>query len=305
MPMLIDDIIQLLSDEQASLTDALLKTKLLLHQINKKELTGWVNNELNGYPKDAEIPDYRILETRVRGDLIAPGWTASGQLLPIQHLEPAYREKLERSEIRESLALVQELSTKGQGTIRRVFPPEAYATLGSNLGGRWVVQSAWCEISTLAVQNILIQVRSRLLDFMLDLKGTIGQATNEAELKQNARSVDATVMFNHAIFGPNTTILVGDHGIQNVCNEVIKGDFDTLANVLTKAGFPSDEIESLKVAVLEDEANGQKTPFEGKTGGWFVKLLGRAAKGGMKIGTEVVSKVATDALTAYFLGGLS
>jgi hypothetical protein len=82
--------------------------------------------------------------------LVAPGWTASRQPLPIQHLEPAYRDKLERSEMRDSLALVQELSTKKQGTIRRHFPPEANSTLGSNLGGGWRVQTAWCDISTRA-----------------------------------------------------------------------------------------------------------------------------------------------------------
>jgi hypothetical protein len=38
--MLIDDIIELLSNEQASLSEALLKTKVLLHKIGKKI---WLN----------------------------------------------------------------------------------------------------------------------------------------------------------------------------------------------------------------------------------------------------------------------
>jgi hypothetical protein len=40
--MLLDEIIELLSSEQHSLTEALLKTKVLLHQIGKKDLAGWV-----------------------------------------------------------------------------------------------------------------------------------------------------------------------------------------------------------------------------------------------------------------------
>ena len=39
--MLIDDIIEILSRQSESLTDALLKTKILLHQIGKK--LGWQN----------------------------------------------------------------------------------------------------------------------------------------------------------------------------------------------------------------------------------------------------------------------
>ena len=45
--MLLDEIIEILSQEKASLTDALLKTKILLHQIGKKELVEWVNNVHN------------------------------------------------------------------------------------------------------------------------------------------------------------------------------------------------------------------------------------------------------------------
>jgi AbiTii len=282
------------------LFEVLRKTKLLLHQIGKKELTGWVNHELNGYPSDAELPNYRILKCTVMGNLISPGWKADRQALPIQHLDATYREQLERAEMRESLAVVQELSTNKKGSLRRLFPPEANLTLGSNLANRWQVQNAWCEISTLSVLNILIQVRSRLLDFMLELKDTVGQATTEFELKQKATSVDATSMFNYAIFGPNATIVVGDHNRQNIRKDRIKGDFETLARVLTTSGIPSDEIERLKTAVSRDESNGQTTPFEGKTGAWLVNLLGRAAKGGLKVGVDVASKVATDALVAYF-----
>ena len=45
---LLDEIIELLSDRKGSLTDALLKTKVLMHKIGHQELAEWVNNELNG-----------------------------------------------------------------------------------------------------------------------------------------------------------------------------------------------------------------------------------------------------------------
>ena len=120
-----------MSNESSSLTDALLKTKVFLHEIGKKELAEWVNHELNGYTEGVALPSYRILESRVMGDLLAPGWTASGRALPIRHLEPAYREKLEKSEMRDSLRLVEEVATKEQGSIRRHFPPEANAKFGN------------------------------------------------------------------------------------------------------------------------------------------------------------------------------
>ena len=50
---LLKDIVALLSDKDGSLTGALLKTKVLLHQIGHKELAEWVNDELNGYGEDS------------------------------------------------------------------------------------------------------------------------------------------------------------------------------------------------------------------------------------------------------------
>jgi hypothetical protein len=244
--MPIDEIIQLLSNEQNSLTEALLRTKVLLHQIQKKELTAWVNNELNGYPESAELPTYRILESRVIGDLMAPGWTASSRALPIMHLEADYRQMLERSEIRDSLALVQELATKPQGSIRRFFPPEAYDKLGSNLANGWKVQAAWCEIGALTVQNILIQVRSRLLDFILELKDSLGDATSEIEMKRKSSSLDTTTMFKNAIFGPNATIVVGDNNSQSIDNAIIQGNFNSLSKQLKQLGVDDAAIEELR-----------------------------------------------------------
>jgi len=301
--MLADDIIALLSDENSSLSDALLKTKVFLHEIGKKELAEWVTRELNGYPEGTELPLYRILESRVMGDLMAPGWSASGQQLPIRHLEPAYREKLEKSEVRDSLALVEQLATKKQGSIRRIFPPEANAKLGSNLAGGWRVQTAWCEISILAVKNILVQVRSRLLDFMLELKDRVEHIGNGQINKANTASIDTKTMFNNAIFGHNTTIILGDNNRQDVSASVHENDYEQLRDALTSIGIPPDEIASLHASLEADRAAGRKPSFEGETGNWFTKLVGRAAKGGLSVGVEIVSSVAAKALTNYMGGG--
>ena len=45
--MLLDEIIGLLSDEKSSLTEALLNTKILLHQNGQKKMAEWVKNDIN------------------------------------------------------------------------------------------------------------------------------------------------------------------------------------------------------------------------------------------------------------------
>lgn len=302
--MLIDDIIQLLSNEQSSLTEALLKTKLLLRQVQRKDLVAWVNHELTGYPEAADLPDYRILESRVMGDLMAPGWTANNQAIPIMHLENDYREKLEKAEMRESLTLVQELATKPQSSIRRPFPPEANRKLGSNLANGWQVQSAWCEISVLSVQNILIQARSRLLDFVLELKDSLGDATSEIEIKKKSSSLELTSMFNNAIFGPNTTIVVGDHNIQRVESSIniIQGDFDSLRRQLQQLGMDDAAIDELQQIESHEKSapEADKKTLKQRVTSWLKDQAGKQLDVQSQAAIAFSVDAVTQALRAYF-----
>lgn len=297
--MLANEIISLLSDENSSLSQVLLKTKVFLHEIGKKELAEWVNYELGGYPDEVPLPEYRTLDSRVLGDLIAPGWKACSQPLPIMHLEADYRAHIERTEVREAVQLVEELASREQGTLRRFFPPEAYNRLGSNVGNGWHVNAAWSEVSVLSIKNILVQVRSRLLEFMLELRDTVENNGGTEITKANTSVIDTASMFKKAIFGDNTTIIVGDNNRQNVDSEVHENDFDSLKRALTAIGVPDDELSKLKEAVDEDTAKVGRASFDGKTGRWYTSLVGKAASGALKIARGILTTVGAQALAAY------
>ncbi len=150
------------------------------------------------------------------------------------------------------------------------------------------------------MRGILVQVRSRLLDFLLELRGSLGEATTESEVKQKASTVDATSMFNNAIFGPNTTIVVGHHVRQTVHNESLKGDLGKLTAALKGIGVPDDEIESLESAIEEDKRSGHEPSFSGETGRWYTRLLARAGEGTLRIGVDAVSSEVARFLGSYF-----
>jgi hypothetical protein len=206
--MLLDEIIGLLGDENGSLTDALLKTKILLHQIGRKELVQWVNNELNGYADDSDVPSYRVIPSHVVGNVSNVAWRAESQPLPIQHLDKEYQAHLEKAELRQSLAVVEKLASSKGAFIRRI-PLEANHLFDKGLGNGFRTENIWCETSRMDIVNVLVQVRSRLLDFMLELRDNVGQSATETELREKSTTFDAQSMFNNAIFGPNTTILIG------------------------------------------------------------------------------------------------
>jgi hypothetical protein len=112
-------------------------------------------------------------------------------------------------------------------------------------------------------------------------------------------------LFNNAIFGSNTTIVVGHHNLQTIRSSKIENDLDALTRSLTTIGIPPDEIDGLQRAIAADRANGGKPSFEGQTGNWFSRLIGRAAKGGLSVGVDVVSSTVAKALNNYLGGGPS
>jgi AbiTii len=216
--MLIDEIIGILGHENGSLTSALMKTKILLHNLGHKELVEWVNSELNGYSNKETIPPYRIIPSQVLANMSNGVWQLNSHPIPIGHLNPELKEGLENCKMGEALAELEAFLASGsQGnSLQRSIPVEAYRVLEERLGSSLRIQLAWCSISIHRLTSILVNVRSRLLDFLLELREQIGEGATDSDVKEKSDSVDTRGIFTHAIFGSNTTIIVGNQNTQAV-----------------------------------------------------------------------------------------
>ena len=298
--MLLDQIITTLSDTNGSLADALLKTKVLLHQIGRKDLVPWVNNELKGYPDDSEVPDYRVVSMEVRGQLTSIAWQMSDYLLPIMHLTPKQRKNLTSFEMKSSVQVIEEAVNNGKGKLVRHLPTEYTGQFQKVLTGGVNVISAWCEINMQGVQNILAEVRSRLLDFVLELRDVVGTDADVKQLEQKAASVDTGKMFTAAIYGSGNTVVMGAHSVQSVTVNNSPGDIESLVNELAKAGIPAEELKELRVAIADDQKKSIVPGVsEGKTGHWFTKLLGKAANKTVDVSVDLVSSVVAKTLAKF------
>jgi hypothetical protein len=295
---LLDEIIATLSDSKGSLTDALLKTKVLLHQIGKKELATWVTNELSGYPDDqpGTVPPYRVVGMQVHGHVTNMTWQMQDYILPILHLSKKRQQELTECQFTESIATLEDMIGK-PGQLRRPLPAEFGGTIKKVLTPGTNVVSAWCEINMLQVHNIVIQVRSRLLDFALELRDAVGDVP-EKELVAKAKAVHAEKLFTTAIYNTGSgTVVVGNANIQ-VNNQ--KDDIEGLLQEVAKLGYEKAELEELRQAVIDDKSkNETPTIADGETSKWYMKALKKVGKGAVDVGVDVASKVIIEALKAY------
>jgi hypothetical protein len=296
--LLIDDIIQLLSSDQGSITEALLKTKILLHQIGHRELTEWVNDELNGYSEEKIVPLYRITRPNVVGTLVNIRVRAPQHPIPIGHLSEKEREMLEIIPVRQSLAVVAQLSDS-KHHLQMPLPMEDNHRLGAGLEDGTFVEKAWLEISPVYIKNIVFQVRSRLLDFMLDLKSSIGSATSEDDVTVRSENVDAPSLFNKAIFGPNATIIVGSHNKQAVETTVVQGDFNSLVANLKALGVGDGAIADLRQAVEHQGPKEPTTSLKGRIGSWFKAQAEKQLDAGAQVAVSASMDAIVHAIKLY------
>ncbi|WNC70547.1 hypothetical protein RGQ13_10405 [Thalassotalea psychrophila] len=234
---LIDDIVEILSAENSKLSDALFKTKVLLHKIGQKELVPWVNSELNGYSYRDSVPDYRVLHAQVLVNASNGAYQATSQHIPMGHLKDDYRNTLETAKMEQSLAVLEKFAEKNSGHLQAHIPMEAYSLLGKGLGNGYQIEKAWSEISPDSVLQILIQVRSRLLDFVLELKDQFPNELDDSQVKDRIENIDAENLFKSAMFGDNTTIMVGSGNTQTVTNKKLVGDCAALENNLKLVAY--------------------------------------------------------------------
>lgn len=299
---LLNEIIEALSSQSGSLTDALLKTKVLLHKIGHQELVEWVNNELNGYSSDDNLPEYRILPAQVLVNSSNMAYQIHSHRIPLGHLTKEQRESLETAKMHESLAVLEKLVEKPGGHLQVSIPMEANGLLGRGLSNGYIIQQAWCDIGQASVAKIFVQVRSRLLDFVLGLQDKLGDNVSEQEIKQKADSFDAPSLFNNAIFGNNTTIVVGANNKQQVTNITVKGDFHSLAEKLRQHGIKEPDISSLELAIKNDHEAPEliEKKFGPSVRVWLQGMLSKAVDSSWQIELGVAGSLLATALQSFY-----
>ncbi|MGN8064387.1 hypothetical protein ACTJK4_22245 [Ralstonia sp. 22111] len=298
---LLKDIVTRLSDKDGSLTDALLKTKVLMHRIGHKELAGWVNDELNGYAADKPVPDYRTIPTRLHGNVANLAWRYNKTQLPTLHLPKDVRERFCVEKLRQSIQVLEQLS-RSDCSLSRPIAPEWYPMLAKGaIESSFHIDSAWVQFEPTQIVNALIEVRSRLLDFALNLQGELGDVP-EDNMKEAAQGIDAAGMFASAVFGDNVTVVIGNSNETTTTNSVTKGDFAALAKAFKSTGVSDADIAELQTSVSDDDpkAVAEAKQFGPKVKVWMAKMSEKAISGAWTIGIAAGGKLLADALGGYY-----
>lgn len=298
---LIDEIIDLLSSADPSVENALFKAQVLAHRLGEADLARWVESELKGYPKDAELPSYRIVPITILGNASNGGYRVSEQPLPLMHLDSAIREKLDTKRLTQSIAVIEGWR-KEDKDLSIVIAPELYPFLNEGLGNGYQVERAWGKPSMGAMLQVVAEVRSRLLELALKLSDRLPAEAQREDMKQLAQEAHVGDLFRHSVFGDNTTIVVGSGSIQNVTNSVVKNDMESLVRTLREHNVSEPDIQALRVAIKEDATTGDvaEKSFGPRVRAWIGGMVEKAGSATWKVSIGVASSLLARAIGAYY-----
>lgn len=298
----IDEIINALTSGSSGLTDALLKTKVLLYKIGKKDLAFWVDHELKGYSSTDELPSYRIAPCRVLINANNLVHHYKGFELSLMHLPDDEYDSIRQSLIKLSISQIEQLISESHGGhyFSETIPVAFARHYAPEVDSSYHITKIYKQIALHNLTSIINQVRARLLDFMLELSSQL-DTTEGDSLSDKASKIDTQSLFANAIFGSGAVINIGNNNNTQINYVIEENNFKMLKERLAENGVSEQDVDELEIALREDEkiSKRQEKSFGPKVSTWFANMLTKAADNSWNIGVNVAATFLTTALNQY------
>jgi hypothetical protein len=171
-------------DGASDLETLLRKCRVLATRLKHEELKNWVACELDGYPADMSLPEYRKCHGHPFGDFFGSfGRGVKNCPISISDIPEQFRDSMAHITFRQGVGELKNLVETVEGTtIQFGWPAEASQIIRPrNMADDLVLAQGWLNMDKSRVVGILSTVRNRILGFALELEASYPDA-GEASL---------------------------------------------------------------------------------------------------------------------------
>jgi AbiTii len=216
-------------DPKFQLADILRMCKILAARLEHPLFKEWIKQELNGYDDNKEqLPDYRVLRNLgCRGDFFGPfGSGLKNAPIPPIYLPEEFREAVSTKYVFQSVSALEsnvgQANQSNQSILRMLWAADAVVLLGSDIYESMVCGQAWTDIPTAALVAILDTIKSRILDFVIEIEAEAPNAGDAEPGKKPIPDKEINYIFNRCILHQhNQTASSGSfiqtHNQQDTC----------------------------------------------------------------------------------------
>lgn len=302
---LLHDIQASVLKEDTDLGPILLKLRLLAARLGSQPLAEWIKHESEGYPKNIEVPDYRVMSVSYTATF--SGSFGSGiQNAPISPylIEKFAGKSWVSYEMRGSIATVDDLlSSSAKGGGLQIEASNLIHLLQGNVYEDYACNSVTGRISRAALAAIRHSVSSRVLELTIELENSIPEAANvalgPAATSASQHSAAATQIAQQIIYGNFTSVAASGSGARIAIN-VGERDAQALSKFLEASGLPEEDASELARLASVEEPESAAEPMGPKVRRWLVDNMKKAANGTWTVGVTVATDLIKEALLKYY-----
>jgi len=300
---LLEDIQAAAVDSTSDLGAILRRCKVLAARLGSRPLEEWLLWESNGYPAEAELPDYRVWGLTVKGHFSGPfGSGLRNALVPTLCIPESVRESMTTFRCRQSVSSLERLLTEDDGGILRADLGDLSVLLGTRVYQGNNCLQVWGEFGTGCIVEVLNSVRNKILDFALAIEKEYPAAGERSPAMPPIDQRRITQIFNTTIHGGSMN-LVGSADRSEVNLAIQPNDFESIRTQLQSFGVSVEEIGSLQKALEADPRPTEPSQFGPRVAEWMGSAIKKAASGGWNVGVDVASSVLSKMVSRYY--GLS
>ena len=249
------------SSKEIELSSLLRKCKILAARLNHPEFKTWVEKELNGYDDAKTLPPYRIIKVMSKGCFF--GWHKLVNNIQIHThvMQDSHRKYVDRAYIMEGIGALENLVSKTAGSLQIPWDSRLLAVYADDFYQNMTCTEAWQVISSSYLANIIDIVRTKILNFVLEIEIENPEA-GEAEMNSNPiEQGKITQIFNTTINGNVQNVATGSSDFtQNAqVNPENEKVFEQLLEIIKSH---SNEIDAQKYKHILDAINKMKETRE-------------------------------------------
>jgi hypothetical protein len=306
---IIEQIIEELSDSDKSLTNPLLKTKILASRIGNKELMDWTNKELSGYSVE-ELPDYRYGKSNLMCTMHQGFNVQENVPLPLMVFPKEFVKEMIRFRFEESVQTLESLEKENKnGMIYKEFGPDMCAMLTKmalQSGQNFTISNLRVIVHVGQITQALAVIRSILLDFMLKLEQELPNLDdilkNKLLIKENVNEKIEKI-YNQTIInasGTGNTITTGDYNRIKSKVVINKGNLEELQEELRKYKISEEDISEISEIVEVEEPDYDNSRFGVKVNNWIQKMISKTLEGTWQVATGAAGGVLVELIKNYY-----
>lgn len=277
-------------NSETPISSLLRMAKAIAVKLDLRDIDEWMTHELNGYPVDAFIPDYRKIRCELKAVHPHHGY------IPAPVANWKQEQNLTTVSVRQAAGEL-EAGAADKGTLTFRLPTEYSHSLQAS-------QPEFLRFDLVRITgyhtmlNIVDQVRNRLHEWSLELEqqGILGENLQFSQ-KDKDRASMTTNNFNfHGNISNAGVIGADNHDFkQQNTLQVTAGDFDALRANLESMGFAAEDVHELKTVLESESAPAVPGHALPKVYAW----LGKAGERLLDAGLDKAAPLAIEAISKY------